>query len=31
MEIRVEEHGAHVVVVTIDNQPRRSGGKRTHD
>ena len=24
MEIRVEAHGPHVAVVTIDNQPRRN-------
>jgi enoyl-CoA hydratase/carnithine racemase len=28
MEIRVEPHGAHVVVVTIDNQPRRNAMTR---
>lgn len=29
MELRVEEHGPHVVVVTIDNQPRRNAMPRT--
>ena len=28
MELRVREHGAHVVVVTIDNQPRRNAMPR---
>jgi enoyl-CoA hydratase/carnithine racemase len=28
MELRVERHGAHVVVVTIDNQPRRNAMPR---
>jgi enoyl-CoA hydratase/carnithine racemase len=28
MEIRVEPHGTHVVVVTIDNQPRRNAMTR---
>ena len=28
MEIRVESHGTHVVVVTIDNQPRRNAMTR---
>ena len=28
MEIRVREHGPHVVVVTIDNQPRRNAMTR---
>jgi enoyl-CoA hydratase/carnithine racemase len=28
MEIRVEPHGAHVVVVTIDNEPRRNAMSR---
>src|SRR5512132_3063624 len=28
MEIRVREQGAHVVVVTIDNQPRRNAMTR---
>jgi enoyl-CoA hydratase/carnithine racemase len=28
MQIRVEPHGAHVVVVTIDNQPRRNAMTR---
>ena len=28
MELRVEGHGAHVVVVTIDNQPRRNAMPR---
>jgi enoyl-CoA hydratase/carnithine racemase len=28
MELRVQEHGAHVVVVTIDNQPRRNAMPR---
>lgn len=28
MELRVEPHGAHVVVVTIDNQPRRNAMPR---
>jgi enoyl-CoA hydratase/carnithine racemase len=28
VEIRVEPHGAHVVVVTIDNQPRRNAMTR---
>jgi len=29
MELRVWEHGAHVVVVTIDNQPRRNAMPRS--
>jgi enoyl-CoA hydratase/carnithine racemase len=29
MELRVGEHGAHVVVVTIDNQPRRNAMPRS--
>jgi enoyl-CoA hydratase/carnithine racemase len=29
MEIRVEEHGPHIVVVTIDNQPRLNAMTRT--
>jgi enoyl-CoA hydratase len=29
MELRVLEHGAHVVVVTIDNQPRRNAMPRS--
>jgi enoyl-CoA hydratase len=28
MELRVRDHGAHVVVVTIDNQPRRNAMPR---
>ncbi len=28
MELRVEEHGPHIVVVTIDNQPRRNAMPR---
>ncbi|HMH53132.1 MAG TPA: enoyl-CoA hydratase-related protein [Candidatus Acidoferrum sp.] len=28
MEIRVRDHGAHIVVVTIDNQPRRNAMTR---
>ena len=28
MEIRVEEHSPHIVVVTIDNQPRRNAMSR---
>jgi enoyl-CoA hydratase/carnithine racemase len=28
MEIRVEDHGPHVVIVTIDNQPRRNAMSR---
>ena len=28
MEIRVEPHGPHVAVVTIDNQPRRNAMTR---
>ena len=28
MELRVEDHGPHVVVVTIDNQPRRNAMPR---
>ena len=28
MELRVEEHGPHVVIVTIDNQPRRNAMPR---
>ncbi len=28
MELRVEPHGAHVVVITIDNQPRRNAMPR---
>ena len=28
MEIRVQEHSAHVVIVTIDNQPRRNAMTR---
>jgi enoyl-CoA hydratase/carnithine racemase len=28
MELRVEEHGPHVVVITIDNQPRRNAMPR---
>ena len=28
MELRVREHGPHVVVVTIDNQPRRNAMTR---
>jgi hypothetical protein len=28
MEIRVEAHGPHVAVVTIDNQPRRNAMTR---
>jgi enoyl-CoA hydratase/carnithine racemase len=29
MELRVEEHGPHVVIVTIDNQPRRNAMPRS--
>ncbi len=29
MELRVQEHGAHVVIVTIDNQPRRNAMPRS--
>src|ERR1700739_1453026 len=29
MELRVREHGAHVVVVTIDHQPRRNAMPRS--
>ena len=29
MEIRVEEHSRHIVIVTIDNQPRRNAMSRT--
>jgi enoyl-CoA hydratase/carnithine racemase len=29
MELRVQPHGAHVVVVTIDNQPRRNAMPRS--
>jgi enoyl-CoA hydratase/carnithine racemase len=29
MEIRVEEHGPHVAIITIDNQPRRNAMSRT--
>ncbi len=29
MEVRVQPHGPHVVVVTIDNQPRRNAMTRT--
>jgi enoyl-CoA hydratase/carnithine racemase len=28
MEIRVEEHGPHVAIITIDNQPRRNAMSR---
>src|SRR5262245_38006079 len=28
MEIRVEPHGAHVAIITIDNQPRRNAMSR---
>ena len=28
MEIRVEEHSRHIVIVTIDNQPRRNAMSR---
>src|SRR5207244_7139093 len=28
MALRVEEHGPHVVIVTIDNQPRRNAMPR---
>ena len=28
MEVRVESHGDHVVIVTIDNQPRRNAMTR---
>ena len=28
MELRVQPHGPHVVVVTIDNQPRRNAMPR---
>jgi enoyl-CoA hydratase/carnithine racemase len=28
MEIRVEEHGRHVAIITIDNQPRRNAMSR---
>ena len=28
MEIRVEQHGRHIVMVTIDNQPRRNAMTR---
>ena len=28
MELKVQEHGAHIVVVTIDNQPRRNAMSR---
>jgi enoyl-CoA hydratase/carnithine racemase len=28
MEIRVEEHSPHIVIVTIDNQPRRNAMSR---
>ena len=31
MEIRVEAHGPHVAVVTIDNQPRRNAMTRADD
>jgi enoyl-CoA hydratase len=29
MELRVQEHGPHIVIVTIDNQPRRNAMPRT--
>jgi enoyl-CoA hydratase len=29
MELRVQEHGAHIVIVTIDNQPRRNAMPRS--
>ena len=29
MELRTEEHGPHIVVVTIDNQPRRNAMPRS--
>lgn len=29
MELRVQEHGPHVVIVTIDNQPRRNAMPRS--
>jgi len=29
MELRVRQHGAHIVVVTIDNQPRRNAMPRS--
>jgi enoyl-CoA hydratase len=29
MEIRVQEHGEHIVIVTIDNQPRRNAMPRS--
>jgi enoyl-CoA hydratase/carnithine racemase len=29
MELRVQEHGPHVVVVTVDNQPRRNAMPRS--
>jgi enoyl-CoA hydratase/carnithine racemase len=29
MELRVEEHGSHVAIVTIDNQPRRNALPRS--
>jgi enoyl-CoA hydratase/carnithine racemase len=28
MELRVQEHGSHIVIVTIDNQPRRNAMPR---
>ena len=28
MEIQVQEHSAHIVIVTIDNQPRRNAMTR---
>ena len=28
MEIRVEQHGRHIAMVTIDNQPRRNAMTR---
>ena len=28
MELRVQEHGPYVVIVTIDNQPRRNAMSR---
>ena len=28
MDIRVQEHGAYIVIVTIDNQPRRNAMTR---
>jgi hypothetical protein len=28
MEIRVQEHSAHIVIVIIDNQPRRNAMTR---